>query len=39
MLLGLLDPDLGFRLPYSSKDSDPKEIITDTKHSDQGRWA
>ncbi len=34
MLLGLLDPDLGFRLPYGFKDPDPKEIITDTKHSD-----
>jgi hypothetical protein len=34
MLLGHLDPDLGLRLAYGSKDPDPKEIITDTKHSD-----
>jgi hypothetical protein len=34
MVLGLLDQDLGFRLAYGSKESYPKEIITDTKHSD-----
>jgi hypothetical protein len=32
VLLGLLDPDLGFTLPSGSKDPDPKEIITDTQH-------